>query len=190
MADDAQKTYKNVAGVLGLDYQRNIWRWDAVNQIWQLRNQDQLDFASLNLEQGSALAIEQRVPVSWLPLAGLSTADADTPVVLQNGWNVISAGGSEAREANEDGAFFIDDSLIDCNSAQGAIAILRNVPGTQRFEIELPCHPSNERAFTRGQAFRTIGEIEELDTLFIYFRSVLPVTISWDENNDRYAPAN
>ena len=189
MADDAQKTYRDVASVLGLDYQRNIWRWDAVNQIWQLRNQDQQDFTSLNLEPGSALAIEQRVPVSWLPLAGLSSADADTPVALQNGWNVISAGGS-AERGNEDGAFFIDDSLIECDSAQGAIAILRNVPGTQRFDIELPCHPSSERAFTRGQAYRTIGEIEELDTLFIYFRSVLPVTISWDNANNRYAPAS
>jgi len=189
MADDPQKTYRDVAGVLGLDYQRNIWRWDAVNQVWQQRSQLQLDFASLNLEQGSALAMEKRVIPSWLPLAGLSTADADTPVQLQNGWNVISAGGSVER-GNEDGAFFIDDTLIDCNSSQGAIAILRNVPGTQRFDIELPCHPSRERAFTRGQAYRTIGEIEELDALFIYFRSVLPVTISWDEDNDRYAPAN
>ena len=188
MADDAQKTYKDVAGVLGLDYQRNIWRWDAVNQIWQQRSQLQQDFASLNLEPGSALAMEKRVLPSWLPLAGLSTADADTPVQLQNGWNVISTGG-DAERGNEDGAFFIDDALIDCNSAQGAIAILRNVPGTQRFDIELPCHPSNERAFTRGQAYRTIEEIEELDTLFIYFRSVLPVTISWDEDNEKYAPA-
>ena len=189
MADDAQKTYKDVAGVLGLDYQRNIWRWDAVNQVWQQRNQFQQDFASLNLEAGSALAMEARVPVSWLPLAGLSTADADTPVQLQNGWNVISAGG-DAERGNEDGAFFIDDTLIDCNSAQGAITILRNVPGTQRFDIELPCHPSNERAFTRGQAYRTIGEIEELDTLFIYFRSVLPVTISWNATDKKYAPAS
>ena len=93
MADDPQKTYRDVAGVLGLDYQRNIWRWDAVNQVWQQRSQLQQDFASLNLERGSALAIEKRVLPSWLPQAGLSTADADTPVALQNGWNVISAGG-------------------------------------------------------------------------------------------------
>ena len=190
MMDDAQKTYRDVAGVLGLDYNRNIWRWDAVNQVWQQRSQLQLDFASLNLETGSALAIEKRVIPSWLPLAGLSTADADTPVELQNGWNVISAGGDAERGDDENGAFFIDDGLIDCSSAQGAVAILRNVPGTQRFDIELPCHPSRERAITRGQAYRTIGEIEELDTLFIYFRSVLPVTISWDNANSRYAPAN
>ena len=188
--DDAQKTYRDVAGVLGLDYQRNVWRWDAVNQVWQQRSQLQLDFASLSLEPGSALAIEKRVLPSWLPLAGLSTADADTPVELQNGWNVLSAGGDAERGDKGNSAFFIADSLIDCSSSQGAIAILRNVPGTQRFDIELPCHPSRERAVTRGQAYRTIGEIEELDTLFIYFRSVLPVTINWDDANDRYAPAN
>ena len=188
--DDAQKTYRDVAGVLELDYTKNIWRWDAVNQVWQQRSQPQLDFSSLNLEPGSALAIEKRVIPSWLPLAGLSTADADTPVELQNGWNVISAGADVTRGDNENGAFFIADSLIDCSANQGAIAILRNVPGTQRFDIELPCHPSREAAITRGQTYRTIEEIEELDTLFIYYRSVLPVTISWDTANSRYAPAN
>ena len=188
--DDAQKTYRDVAGVMELDYTRNIWRWDAVNQVWQQRSQLQLDFSSLNLEPGSALAIEKRVIPSWLPHAGLSTADADTPVELQNGWNVISAGADVTRGDDEDGAFFIADSLIDCSANQGAIAILRNVPGTQRFDIELPCHPSREAAITRGQRYRTIEEIEELDTLFIYYRSVLPVTISWDTANSRYAPAS
>ena len=188
--DDAQKTYRDVAGVMGLDYNRNIWRWDAVNQVWQQRSQLQQDFSSLNLEPGSALAIATRVLPSWLPLAGLSTADADTPVQLQNGWNVISAGEDVTRGDDENGAFFIDNSLIDCGSNQGAIAILRNVPGTQRFDIELPCHPSREAAITRGQAYRTIEEIEELDTLFIYYRSVLPVTINWDATNKKYAPAS
>ena len=187
--DDPQKTYRDVAGVLELDYTRNIWRWDAVNQVWQQRSQLLQDFSSLNLEPGSALAIEKRVIPSWLPLAGLSTADADTPVELQNGWNVISAGGDVTRGDDENGAFFIEDSLIDCSSAQGAIAILRNVPGTQRFDIELPCHPSREAAITSSQAYSTIEDIEELDTLFIYYRSVLPVTINWDATNKRYKPA-
>ena len=190
IADDPQKTYKDVAGVLGLDYQRNIWRWDAVNQAWQQRSQLLQDFSSLRLEPGSALAVEKRVLPSWLTKAGLSSADADTPVELQNGWNVISAGGSAAREAYEDGAYFIGENLIDCDSNQGVIAILRHVAGTQRFDIELPCHPSRESAITRGQAFRTISEIEELDTLFVYFRSALPVTVNWDKDNERYAPAS
>ena len=188
--DDGQKTYRDVANVMGLDYNRNIWRWDAVNQVWQQRSQLQQDFASLSLEPGSALAIRTRVLPSWLPLAGLSTADADTPVQLQNGWNVLSAGKDVTRGDDENGAFFIDDTLIDCSDNQGAIAILRNVPGTQRFDIELPCHPNREAALIRGQTFGAIEEIEELDTLFIYFRSALPVTISWDNANSRYAPAN
>ena len=190
IADDAQKTYRDVAGLLGLDYQGNIWRWDAVNQVWQQRSQLLQDFSTLNLEPGSALAVEKRVLPSWLPVAGLSSADADTPVELQNGWNVISAGGSAARAVYEDGAYFIDENLIDCDSNQGAIAILRHIAGTQRFDIELPCHPARETAITRGQAFRTISEIEELDTLFIYFRSALPVTINWDAANERYTPAS
>ena len=190
IADDAQKTYRDVAYVLGLDEQKSIYHWDAVNQVWQQRSQNQQDFASLDLEPGLALAIEKRAPVEWLPLAGLSTADADTPVQLQHGWNVISAGGDATRGDDEDGAFFIDDGLIDCSSTQGVITILRNIPGTQRFDIELPCHPSRETSIIQSHAYSAIEEIVELDTLFIYFRSVLPVTISWDEDNEKYAPAN
>ena len=190
IADDAQITYRDVAYVLGLDDQKSIYHWDAVNQIWQQRSPLQQDFTLLNLEPGLALAIEKRAPVEWLPLAGLSTADADTPVQLQNGWNVISAGGSAERGDDEDGAFFIADTLVDCSSTQGVITILRNIPGTQRFDIELPCHPSRETSIIQSQAYSAIEEIEELDTLFIYFRSVLPVTINWDEDNEKYAPAN
>ena len=190
IADDARKTYRDVIAVMNT---RDIWRWDAANQIWQAINagQPNLDsFNSLNLDPGSSLAIETRVPNIWLPKAGLSTADADTPVQLQNGWNVISAGGSATRGGNDNGAFFIDDSLIDCSSTNGAIAIMRHVAGTQRFDVELPCHPGREASMTRGQAFRTIGEINELDTLFIYFRSALPVKVSWDADNSRYAPTS
>ncbi len=185
MADDDQKTYRDVANVARLANNLNIWVWDAANQIWIERDQLDQDFSSLNLDPGTALAFQRRVPLSWLAEAGLSTADEDTPVQLENGWNIISAGGDATRPSGNTGAFFIDETtLIDCGSSQGVIAIMRYSARSESFDAELPCHPSVEASLTSNPNIGTIEEIEEADTLFMYFRSVLPVTIQWD--TDKY----
>ncbi len=187
MADDGQKTYQDVADVVRLANNLNIWVWDAANQIWIERDPQDQDFSSLNLDPGTALAFQKRVPVSWLAQAGLSTADEDTPVQLQNGWNIISAGGDATRPDGNTGAFFIDENtLLDCGSSQGVIAIMRYSAGSESFDMELPCHPSTEADLTSNPNIGTIEEIEEADTLFIYFSSVLPVTIQWDATNNKY----
>ena len=190
MADDDQKTYADVDSVMSLGLDRsNIWVWDALNQVWIERNREDQDFASRNLEPGTALAVRRRVPLSWLAQAGLSTADEDTPVQLENGWNIISAGGDATRPSGNTGAFFIDENtLIDCGSSQGAIVIMRYSARSESFDAELPCHPSVEANLTSNPNIGTIEEIEEADTLFIYFRSVLPVTIQWDATNNKYIP--
>ena len=188
MADDDQKTYRDVANVARLANNLNIWVWDAANQIWIERDLQDQDFSSLNLDPGTALAFQRRVPLSWLAEAGLSTADEDTPVRLENGWNVISAGGDVTRPSGNTGAFFLDDSLRDCDSLQGAIVIMRYSASSESFDAELPCHPSVEADMARDTGIGTISEIEEADTLFIYFRSVLPVTIQWDATNNKYIP--
>ena len=113
-ADNPQKTFQDVANIIRLPFQRSIWIWDATNQIWFERSQDQPNFATLNLQPGDSLAFQRTVPVSWLTPAGLSTADEDTPVQLQNGWNIISAGAVAARPQNNNGAYFIDSSLVVC----------------------------------------------------------------------------
>ena len=189
MADDDQKTYRDVANVVRLANNLNIWVWDATNQIWIERDQLDQDFASLNLDPGTALAFQRRVPVSWLAQAGLSTADEDTPVQLESGWNIISAGGDATRPDDNDSAFFLEETtLIDCGSVEGAIVIMRYSARSESFDVELPCHPSIEADMARDTDIGTIEEIEEADTLFIYFRSVLPVTIQWDATNNKYIP--
>ena len=187
---DSQKTVRNVADVLNMRQWYKAWRWDAANDVWlrNFHNTNKLPVPSL--EPGAILAIRARAPVTWLSRAGLSTADEDTPVQFQNGWNPISAGGSATRGVNEDGAFFIDDSLTDCNYLNGAVVIMRHNPSYNTFDVEFPCHPSYEERFTSGQSFGTIDRIDELDTLFIYYRSPLPVTIVWDAANSKYIAAN
>ena len=187
-AANAQKTFKDVANVLRLPFQRSIWIWDATNQIWFERSQDKPNFATLNLQPGNSLAFRRTVPISWLVPAGLSTADEDTPVRLENGWNVISAGGAATRPDNDNGAFFMDDRLIACTSLQGVIAIMRYNSQTRQFDAELPCHPRAEANLTRTPAIGTIENLEEADILFIYFQTTLPVTIQWD--TDKYTPTS
>ena len=189
IATDGSKTYRDAGLVLGMNYWYNAYRWDVASQAW-IRDLYRMNRPTPNLEPGSIITVNQRVPAAWLTRAGLSTADADTPVELQNGWNIISAGDFASRGDNEDGAFFISDELIDCSSSQGVIAVMRHNARSDSFNIELPCHPDRETALTRGQAFLPLNEIEELDTLFVYFRSALPVTVNWDTDNNRYAPAS
>ena len=189
MAGDDQKTYRDVANVANLGIQSNIWLWDATNQVWAERNQQ--DYASRNLEPGTALAFRNLLPLTWLDRAGLSTADEDTPVQLENGWNVISAGGSASRSTSvnrANSAFFMDSSLWDCGSLQGAIVIMRYDARSESFDVALPCHPSVEADMARDTDIGLINEIEEADTLFIYFRSVLPVTINWHTASSHYIP--
>ena len=189
-ADNPQKTFQDVANIIRLPFQRSIWIWDAANQIWFERSQDQPNFATLNLQRGDSLAFQRTVPVSWLNPAGLSTADEDTPVQLQNGWNIISAGAEAARPDDNNGAYFIDDDLINCASLQGVIAIMRYNTQTQQFDAELPCHPRAEANLTRTPAIGTIDDLEEADILFIYFQTIIPVTIQWDATTSQYTPTS
>ena len=187
-ATDARKTFRDVANVMRLPSQSSIWVWDVANQIWVERNQDNPNFRTLNLQEGSSLAFSRRTPLSWLGPAGLSTADEDTPVQLQNGWNVISAGGAATRPAGDDGgAFFLDkNSLVNCDTSSGAIAIMRYDTASGQFDAELPCHPRAEARLTSSDSIGTIDSLEKADILFIYFRTVLPVTVHWA--TDKYTP--
>ena len=55
-----------------------------------------------------------------------------------------------------------------------------------QFDAELPCHPRAEARLTSSDSIGTIDSLEEADILFIYFRTVLPVTVHWA--TDKYTP--
>ena len=183
-----RKSMQEIGFKLGLGLNSGLYTWDLDNQFWVRWDLSDLSLDSNFPEIGTSIITTQSRPPAWLDIAGLSSADENLNIQLANGWNMIAAGGDSARPANDDGAFFIDENLLDCFSVNGVIAILRYRARAERFDVELPCHPASEVNLTRGESRGLIDEIEEYDSLFVYFNSVLPVCIRWD-GNSKYVPA-
>ena len=183
-----RRSMQEIGFKLGMGLNGGIYTWDLDNQFWVRWNLSDLSLESNFPEIGTSIITTQSRPPAWLDIAGLSSADENLNIQLANGWNMISAGGDSARPANDDGAFFIDENLLDCFSLNGVIAILRYRARAERFDVELPCHPAAEVNLTRGESRGLIEELEEYDSLFVYFNSVLPVCIRWD-GNSKYVPA-
>ena len=180
------KSVREIGWKLGLDLNDSLYKWDLDNQAWIRWDLDDLSLDSNFPEIGTSIITTGSRPPAWLKIAGLSSADMGLPVQLGNGWNMISAGGDATRPNNDNGAFFFDEALLDCDSLAGTLAIMRYRPRSERFDVELPCHPSSERTLTRGGSRGLIAEIEEYDSLFVYFNSALPVCIQWDDEDSKY----
>jgi len=180
------RSVREIGWKVGLGLNDSLYTWDLDNQAWIRWDLDDSSLDSAFLEIGTSIITTNSRPPAWLKIAGLSSADKDLPVQLGNGWNMISAGGDATRPDSDNGAFFFDESLLDCDSLAGTLAVMRYSSRTERFDVELPCHPSSEVTLTRGESRGLIGEIEEYDSLFVYFNSALPVCITWSDDNSRY----
>ena len=181
-----RKSIREIGWKVGLGLNDSLYTWDLDNQSWIRWDLDDLSLDSNFPEIGTSIITTSSRPPAWLEVAGLSSADKDLPVQLGNGWNMISAGGDATRPNNNNGAFFFDEALLDCDSLAGTLAVMRYSSRTERFDVELPCHPSSERTLTRGESRGLIEKIEEYDSLFVYFNSALPVCIQWSDDNNRY----
>ncbi len=182
-----RRSVQDIGFKIGLSLNNGYYSWDANNQDWVQWALADLSLDSVYLEPGTAIITQASRPPAWLAVAGLSSADEDLPIQISNGWNMISAGGDATRPDDDDGAFFFDDiSLLDCDSNTGVLVVLRYTSRTGQFDPELPCHPSAEAALTARGNMDTIEELEEYDSLFVYFSSVLPVNIVWDATNNKY----
>lgn len=181
-----RKSMREIGWKVGLGLNDSLYTWDLDNQAWIRWDLDDSSLDSTFPEIGTSIITTNNRPPAWLKIAGLSSADKDLPVQLGNGWNMISAGGDATRPNNNNGAFFFDEALLDCDSLAGTLAVMRYRSRTERFDVELPCHPSSERTLTRGESRGLIEEIEEYDNLFVYFNSALPVCIQWSDDNNRY----
>ena len=181
-----RKSIREIGWKVGLGLNDSIYTWDLDNQSWIRWDLDDLSLDSAFPERGTSIITTSSRPPAWLKIAGLSSADKDLPVQLGNGWNMISAGGDATRPDSDNGAFFFDESLLDCDSLAGTLAVMRYRSRTGKFDVELPCHPSSEVTLTRGGSRGLIEEIKEYDSLFVYFNSALPVCITWSDDNSRY----
>ena len=190
-------TLQAISESLALGDNHSISYWDGGSQRWRSYGISSLPSSDLVLAAGTTIATMSfmNLPADAdLVAAKLGSADSDTPVLLRNGWNMIPAGGNTARPEGDEGAWFLDSSLVDCrtpsSSSQGAIMILR-YKFWGRYDLELPCHPTEENSLTYSHSNRNgnyydINEIQEYDNLFIYYRSATNVRIIW--KNGKYVP--
>ena len=190
-------TLQAISKSLALGDNHSISYWDGGSQRWRSYGISSLPSSDLVLAAGTTIATMSfmNLPADAdLVAAKLGSADSDTPVLLRSGWNMIPAGGSTARPEGDEGAWFLDSSLIDCrtpsNSSKGAIMILR-YKFWGRYDVELPCHTTLENSFTyshsnRNGNYYSIDEIQEYDNLFIFYRSETAIRIIW--KNGKYVP--
>ena len=181
-----RRSVQDIGFKIGLSLSGSYYSWDADTQSWVQWALEDLSLDSVYLDPGTAIITQASRPPAWLDLAGLSSADENLPIQISNGWNMISAGGDATRPDDDDAAFFFDTSLSQCDSNTGVLVVLRYSSRTGQFDAELPCHPSAEAALTARGDMDTIEEIEEYDSLFVYFSSVVPVSIVWDATNNKY----
>ena len=181
-----RRSVQDIGFKIGLSLSGSYYSWDADTQSWVQWALEDLSLDSVYLDPGTAIITQASRPPAWLDLAGLSSADENLPIQISNGWNMISAGGDATRPDDDDAAFFFDTSLSLCDSNTGVLVVLRYSSRTGQFDAELPCHPSAEAALTARGDMDTIEEIEEYDSLFVYFSSVVPVSIVWDATNNKY----
>ena len=164
---------------IGMRADQEFWQWDASSQIWR-RIPLTSSFGSVS--PGTALAFRLPSDVDFLPdelRDTLDVADENLTLKLFHGWNILAMGGTVDRDSEESVVSFIDTALIDCTTTSGVIAVVRLSPQGE-VSVELPCHPSSERRFT------PLERISEGDTIFVNFRSTLPVDVTWNPSSRRY----
>lgn len=183
-------TVQDIASQLGWGLHRTIWSWDSMSQRWNTHRLGSAADRAVTVEAGTALAVRRLPPVAWLERTDIGTADSNTTIQLNNGWNLLSAGGDSTR-LRETGAFFFADAFTDCEGrASGIISVIRYNARTETFDVELPCHPTSEANLIRRGTFGSIDQVSEYDALFVYFNSALPVSIRWNALGSEYRPVS
>ena len=161
------------------------WIWNAQNQYWS-----RLESADTVLVEGAAIAY--RSPTfdeqELIPI-GLGTTNRSVDITLYPGWNVLSAPQRLQSSSGGRRAFFIDDTLIDCDGIATGITAVVRYNNTAGSSAEFSC--GSERGNRSSVAgYPSIDRIEVGDFLFVYFRSVLPLTVSWNPTTRTYEPTS
>lgn len=162
-------TPQRIAAALELPQDQPIWEWNAQYQRWIRHAADSSDV----LPEGTTIAYKDGL-VSQLAQTRAGIGPTDQTVRLHNGWNILTAPST---------SFLLDNSLIDCPENQGAIALLRYDHQTGATTANLPCYPQQ-----RPLNLEPITQINPGDTIYIYYRTLLPVTVRYDSNQQKYQP--
>ena len=166
---DPTTTPQRIATALDLPEGRPVWEWDTENQVWRSHPPD----AASSLPAGIAIAYKGGYTSAQAQTeAGIGPTDQT--IRLYSGWNILTAPHDK---------FLLGNSLIDCAKEYGAIAVLRYDPQTSELTATLTCHPQR-----RPMDLGPITQINPGDTIYIYYRTLLPVIVRYHAEQYKYAP--
>ena len=159
----------------------DIWAWDADNQTWR-----SLEPTNETLPEGTAIAYRSATFSEYRILnLGLNLTNFDITLRLYPGWNILAAPIKFDRPPGYEDSLFIHHSLIDCgDTASGVIAVVHYNNRSGR-SIETPCHQKRQLNQNAG-GYTPLNQIKRGDFIFIYFRSLLPVSIQWQPASQFY----
>ena len=187
----AGTTPAHIAAGLGFVSNWQVFSWNSATQRWLEHTPG--SGASTELAVGTTIVFRGAEPSALsLETAGLGRPDT---ITLRQGWNIftpdpeaVGFGASDfQRTAAGGSAVFFDTRLVDCGRTAGVIVIYtydQSDRGAQNgFRIALPCHPQLQRE----AGIPAIESIDENDTIYAYFNSTTPVTLSF--TGGQYTPA-
>lgn len=167
--NDTVVTPQRIAAGVELPQGQPIWEWNPQYQRWIQHEADSSDA----LPAGTTIAYKDGLTSQQAQTAA-GVGPTDQTVRLHNGWNVLTAPSD---------SLLLDNSLIDCRENQGAIALLRYDHRTSTTTANLPCHPQQ-----RPLGLEPIAQIKRGDTIYIYYRTILPVAVRYDAEQHKYQP--
>ena len=184
-------TPTQIAAAFGLAAGWKLYSWDTQFQRWTPHTATAGGRAAL--PRGATITFRGAEPEEeQLSAAGLTPTSS---VTLRRGWNIFTpapdAVGLDAsdftRTSAGNSAVIFDPRLINCTSLAGVLVIYTydqtDTGAANGFRIALPCHPQVQA----DSGIPAIETIDENDTIYAWFNSTTPVTLTFRAG--RYSPA-
>ena len=188
-------TASQLATALELGDNWKLYSWQAAAQRWQ--EHSAATAATARLAAGVTVTYRGIKPTAELLAAAELEPAASAAVTLRQGWNIFTPAPEAAGITSDDftqtsaggSAVIFDPVLVDCDreALAGVLVIYtydQSDPQARNgFRIALPCHPQ----LLAGTGIPAITSIDESDTIYAWFNSTTPVTLTFRDG--RYTPA-
>ena len=184
-------TPSEIAAAFGLPAGWRLHSWDTQFQRWVPHTATAGGRTAL--PRGTTITFRGYEPEEeQIAQAGLAPTSS---VTLRQGWNIFTPAPDAIGLTSSDftataagnSAVIFDPRLINCASLAGVLVIYtydQTDPQAQNgFRIALPCHPQVQAS----AGIPAIETIDEGDTIYAWFNSTTPATLTY--RNGRYSPA-
>jgi len=176
----AQEIARNV----GLAPNREIFSWNSTAQRWVSHSTSGAPSGVLN--EGTAVMFRGGVSTANnLGFAGVSRADENITLTMRQGWNLLGPANFDLVVGPNNRSVFFHSSLFACENLAGVLAVVTYDSELGEFKLALPCHPN----VPLPAGYQALDAIDSRDSVYVFFRSSLPVAVTWNPTTSSYVPA-